>query len=110
MDSFNKLIPQVEDMSRSIWLIHSPPCGYQLDVCASGERVGSKMVMEFIHDNQPMLTIHGHIHESPKMTGIWKAKIGNTLAIQNGQLGMSLHYNIIHMQDGYIVEVERYGS
>ena len=33
---------------------------------------------------QPLLTLHGHIHESPKMSGSWKDKIGNTICINVG--------------------------
>lgn len=102
-ESFNVLVPQVEDMAKSIWLIHAPPSGYNLDVCSTQERVGSKAVTEFIQHYQPLLTIHGHIHESPEYSGKWMATIGDTTAIQNGQIGMKLHYNVISIEDGKIV-------
>jgi uncharacterized protein len=35
---------------------------------------------------QPLLALHGHIHESPVYSGIWKAQIGKTICIQPGQL------------------------
>jgi hypothetical protein len=40
---------------------------------------GSRVVREFIEKVQPMLTLHGHIHESPGYT-----RIGQTLAINAG--------------------------
>jgi len=33
---------------------------------------------------QPLLSLHGHIHESQKMSGSWKDKIGNTICINVG--------------------------
>jgi Icc-related predicted phosphoesterase len=43
------------------------------------------------------MTFHGHIHESPEMSGIWYAKVDDTLCIQPGQL-MPLTYVIIDLQ------------
>jgi uncharacterized protein len=54
-------------MSRSIWLIHEPPAYLGFDHCATGDKVGSPLVYKFISDHQPLLTIHGHIHEAPKI-------------------------------------------
>jgi len=31
-----------------------------------------------IEKEQPMLTLHGHIHESARLTGFWRDKIGHT--------------------------------
>ena len=36
--------------------------------------------------NQPFLSLHGHIHESPEMSGVWKANLGKTICIQPGQI------------------------
>jgi len=101
------LASEVENMQSSIWLIHAPPSGVGLDICASGDKVGSDAVLEFIEKHQPMLTIHGHIHESPEYNGHkWKQKIYNTLAIQGGQLGFDLHYSIIEIEDGKIISTK----
>lgn len=72
--------------NRSIVAIHSPPEGYDLDVCMDGRRVGSKSVTEWILREKPLLVLCGHIHESYFKTNIWKAQIGSTLVIQPGQL------------------------
>ena len=55
-----------------------------MDIIADGAHVGSKAVMEFIENKQPPLTLHGHIHESPKMSGSWKDKIGKTICVNVG--------------------------
>jgi Icc-related predicted phosphoesterase len=43
----------------------------------------------FLKENQPLLSLHGHIHESPEVSGGWYTSIGNTICIQPGQ---SVHY------------------
>jgi Icc-related predicted phosphoesterase len=71
---------------RTIIAIHCPPAGSMgLDVCLNGREVGSKAIFDFIAIKKPLLTLHGHIHESPDVTGIWKTQIGKTVAIQPGQ-------------------------
>jgi Icc-related predicted phosphoesterase len=32
-----------------------------------------------------LLALHGHIHESPEMSGCWTAHIGNTICVQPGE-------------------------
>jgi len=110
--SLSDLVSQVKDMNKSIWLIHGPPANMKLDVCGHGEEVGSKAVTVFLEKNEPMLTIHGHIHESPEVTGIWKKQVGNTLVIQNGQLHLDLYYSMLQIEDNKITEVRHsiYGN
>ena len=36
----------------------------------------------FIENKQPYLTLHGHVHESSRLTGVWKEKIGSTYCFQ----------------------------
>jgi uncharacterized protein len=88
------LAEQVPDMGRAIFNLHVPPHDSSLDtapaltedleVVMSGSApklipVGSTAVREAIERFQPMLTLHGHVHESP---GI--ARIGRTLCINPG--------------------------
>ncbi len=76
-----------DDMAQSIYVVHMPPYKLGLDECGNGSRVGSKAVYNFLLDNQPKLSLHGHIHESPKVSGKWRAELGQTVCIQPGQLG-----------------------
>ena len=97
---------QVEDLSKSIWLIHDPPAGIELDVCGSGVRVGNEAVSDFLNTYQPLLSVHGHIHESPLVNGnIWWGKIGKTLCIQAGQPDGPLHYATFELRDGVITKL-----
>ncbi len=70
----------------AVYVIHMPPSGLDLDVCMSGVRAGSKAVHNFLLRNQPLLSLHGHIHESPDLSGRWKANLGKTVCIQPGQM------------------------
>lgn len=77
-----------EDLSNSIFLFHSPPYNTNLDVVSNKIRlvehvpldsnVGSIAIKNFIIDRQPLLTLHGHIHESTRNSTKWHDIIGNT--------------------------------
>ena len=87
----SQLMP--DEVQRSIWLVHCPPANLGMDICASGEQVGSPTVLEFVRETQPMLGCSGHIHESPYQPGgHWVNRIGNTPWVQPGQMGSRLHY------------------
>ena len=112
--SYAKRLPTIEDelrrlvrpkdMARSIYVTHMPPSGLGLDVCGNGLRVGSRALYDFLRKHQPMLSLHGHIHESPEMSGTWHGRIGKTICIQPGQLD-PLTYVII---DADTMKFDRY--
>ncbi len=102
-DSLDSMAEQVSDLKRSIWLIHDPPGGFELDLCATGNRVGSPAVYRFLKEKQPLLSIHGHIHEAPTYNGgIWTVKIGKTRCIQAGQVENDLSYVTFDLLEGEI--------
>lgn len=80
-----KALPRPERPDRSIYVIHMPPAGIGLDECRSGERVGSVAIARFLAATKPLYSLHGHIHESPQVSGRWHGAIGNTTCIQPGQ-------------------------
>ena len=80
--------------------MHAPPFGTKLDIITSKEHVGSKAIRNFIEKEQPFLTLHGHIHESPRMSGSYFDKIGSTLCIN---VGSSYPNNILNC---VIVDIE----
>jgi len=81
-----KQLVRPQDMAKSVYVIHMPPAKLGLDKCGHGPEVGSESVYNFLRKNQPRLSLHGHIHESPEASGRWWAKLGNTVCIQPGQL------------------------
>lgn len=78
-------LPKPNNARKTAYVIHMPPAFVSLDVCWSGEKVGSEAIYNFIEKNQPRLTLHGHIHESYARTGVWQAQIGKTVSVQPGQ-------------------------
>jgi len=80
-----KSLPEAKNPNKTIYVIHMPPARIGLDVCQDGREVGSHAAYRFIEQKQPLLALHGHIHESPSRSGIWKAKIGKTICVQPGQ-------------------------
>jgi len=72
-----------------IFVSHSPPYATPLDLLHEGIHVGSLAVRRFIEKWSAkgllMASFHGHIHESPKMSGSTSVKIGNTLCMNPGQ-------------------------
>jgi Icc-related predicted phosphoesterase len=73
--------------ARSIYVMHSPPFGTALDRLHDGRSAGSRAVRRFIQSNRPRLTLHGHIHESPDVSGSFVERIGETLSVNPGQVG-----------------------
>jgi Icc-related predicted phosphoesterase len=89
------LVSQLKDPKNSILNIHCPPYDSGLDVAPLLDEklkpivkpgvgvvtgpVGSKAVRSAIEKHQPLLGLHGHIHESRGF-----AKIGRTLCLNPG--------------------------
>jgi len=77
-----------DDLGKAVFVFHSPPHKTKLDRAAMDGKtvegvpldvhVGSIAVRRFIETRQPMLTLHGHIHESAEITGSWQDRIGTT--------------------------------
>jgi len=73
---------------KTIFLFHAPPHntfldraeldGVKVDHAPVDVHVGSIAIKRFIENKQPLLTLHGHIHESTRLTGHWMEKIGKT--------------------------------
>ncbi len=78
-------LPKPLQPKRTIYIMHSPPFGTQLDLIQSGKSAGSRSIKTFIERNRPLLTLHGHIHESPKLSDTYIDRIGETLTINPGQ-------------------------
>lgn len=76
------------DLSQALFLFHAPPYQTKLDRAALDGKmidyvpldvhVGSIAIKRFIERNHPLVTMHGHIHESARITGSWQDRIGST--------------------------------
>jgi Icc-related predicted phosphoesterase len=92
-----QMVAQVPNLNQSIFNFHDPPIDSSLDTCPmldwntdppsqivrGGQVVlfgaGSAAVRKAIEKHQPLLGLHGHIHESPGAI-----KLGRTLCINPG--------------------------
>ncbi len=69
---------------RWIFVSHSPPHHSHLDRLITGQPVGSRAVRKFLEEQQPDVSLHGHLHDSPYVSGQVYEKIGRTVAINPG--------------------------
>lgn len=107
------LVCELHNPRNAIFNFHAPPYGTQLDLAPQLDRnrkpvviagrvnyihAGSKAVRKAIERYQPLLGLHGHIHESLLKV----EKIGNTVCINPGsEYGEGiLHGYIIDITDG----------
>ncbi len=84
----------------AVFLFHSPPADTALDRAALDGKmhehvpldphVGSVAVKRFIEQRQPLVTLHGHVHEAARLTGTWKIQIGRTVCINAAHDGPEL--------------------
>jgi Icc-related predicted phosphoesterase len=95
----DKLVEE-NDLSRSIFLFHTPPYQTNLDRAALDGtmidhvpldvHVGSIAVKNLIVEREPLITMHGHIHESARLTGSWKEQLGKTAMLSAAHDGPEL--------------------
>ncbi|MEQ8666286.1 MAG: hypothetical protein RIC16_11225 [Rhodospirillales bacterium] len=115
---FAELIPQVQDMSRCIFNVHVPPYGTVLDRCPKLDenlqvvfdmgnpvsmQAGCQALTDTITEQQPLLGIHGHIHE-----GRGNIKIGNTTCVNPGSVYPEgiLQGALVTLSDGAVESVQ----
>jgi uncharacterized protein len=89
-----------DDVSGAVFLFHSPPHRTSLDRADLDGRsfdhapldvhVGSIAIRRFIEARQPLLTLHGHVHESARLTGAWMERIGRTVCLSAAHDGPEL--------------------
>jgi len=89
-----------ENLSNAVFLFHSPPYETNLDRVGNDGKyyehvpldlyAGSIAIKKFIEKKQPLVTLHGHIHESTRLTGKWKDRIGKTYCFNASHDGSEL--------------------
>ena len=98
-DDLDKLAGE-EDLAAAVFLFHAPPYETDLDRAALDGKtvdhvpldlhIGSIAIRRFIETRQPLLTLHGHVHESAGLTGSWQDRIGRTFAFSAAHDGPEL--------------------
>ena len=111
------MLAGVHDMAGCIFNFHVPPFDSSLDVAprldtsvdppsvipGATAPVGSKAVRDAIERHQPMLALHGHIHESRGVV-----RIGRTVCVNPGsEYGEGvLRAAVVDIDDGEVVNVQ----
>lgn len=95
-----KRLTEGDTLERAIFLFHTPPFETNLDRAANDGKfidyvpldlhVGSIAVRRFIEARQPLVTLHGHVHESARLTGSWRDRLGVSHAFSAAHDGPEL--------------------
>jgi Icc-related predicted phosphoesterase len=107
-------VKQLKNPEKAIFNFHCPPVDTRIDLAPELDKnlkpiivpgadtrvhVGSESVRKFIEACQPVLSLHGHVHESPGVD-----RIGKTICLNPG----SEYWNgILH---GYIIDIDNEGN
>jgi uncharacterized protein len=88
------------NLEKAIFLFHAPPYKSKLDRAALDGKmidyvpldvhVGSIAIQRFIQERQPLMTLHGHVHESTRLTGSWREQFNRTESINAAHDGPEL--------------------
>ncbi len=97
------------NFNKTICLFHSPPYktlldrgdldGQYIDHVPVDVHLGSMAIYNFIDEYKPLITLHGHIHESTRLTGTWRDKIGMTHCFNGSHDGPDLSIITFNPED-----------
>lgn len=94
-------LDQAPPMDQAVMLVHCPPAGLGLGKISQREDVGSRALRDWLAARQPLLSLHGHIHESPMISGLPMARLGRGICVQCGQEPRHrLHYALLDYEAG----------
>jgi Icc-related predicted phosphoesterase len=88
-----------------LFVCHAPPYMTNLDVLYTGEHVGSVAVREFVEKFGPLgkgllrASFHGHIHESPNVSGSTVDYVAGVECWNPGQEDGNLRYVVYEIRD-----------
>jgi Icc-related predicted phosphoesterase len=106
----NVLSREITDFKKSIFIFHSPPYETNLDKMIGRDITGNKVLVStgsiaikrFIEKYQPLVTLHGHIHESSELSGSWQDTVGETKCYTAAFAGNELSiisFDTEHLED-----------
>lgn len=85
-ESIEEMLSQAPQAQRDlVFVSHPPPAQTSLDPLPEFGHVGSVAVRRFIETTQPVLSLHGHIHEAPRESGHYTERLGRCLCVNAGQ-------------------------
>lgn len=96
-------------MEKAVFLFHSPPYKSCMDRASLDNQkfehvpldvhIGSIAIQRFIAEKQPYITMHGHVHESARLTGSWQEQTGRTHSYSAAHDGPELALVVFRLDD-----------
>lgn len=83
-------LASADSLDKAIFMMHSPPFDTPLDKIPGDISVGSKAIAAFIQEKQPYITLHGHAHETTRISGEWCHRTGKTVSFSAAWEGPGL--------------------
>jgi Icc-related predicted phosphoesterase len=110
-------LSKLSDPKKTIYVFHEAPFDTPLDMIAPDNpyikdgqlHIGSTAIREFIDTQQPLLTMHGHIHETFQQSGTYTWTSGSSMSItpSNDFLSDQLSYVLFTLPDmGHIERLQ----
>jgi uncharacterized protein len=87
------------DPAKTVYVCHTPPYETKLDLMHGRRHIGSPALRAFIETHQPPLTLHGHVHESPHISGAITDSIGVTVCVNPGDSRTKLRAVLVNPAD-----------
>ena len=84
---------------RTIAVVHCPPYQTRCDALYNRQHIGSEALRRWIERVHPLLTLHGHIHESQRVSGAFCDRLGATTIVNPGCDGHRPHLVFINLED-----------
>lgn len=84
-----KQLATLSDPQKTVYIFHEAPYDTPLDMIAPDNKyikidqlhIGSAAIRNFIENEHPLLTMHGHIHETFAQSGDYKWQSGKTMSV-----------------------------
>lgn len=87
------------DPARTVYVCHTPPADTPLDQMPREKHVGSRALRAFVEQHAPPLTLHGHIHEAPRLSGRYAIRLGTTWCVNPGHDQRLFHAVTLDTED-----------
>jgi len=85
------LLRQLGPAGQTLWLMHEPPLAAPIAHPMTCNPDWTAAVAR----HQPLLTVSGHDHDTPRRTATWQARLGESFCVNVGQSVETLHYTVM---------------
>lgn len=102
-------LANLSDPRKTIYIFHEAPYNTSLDMISQDNKyiknnhlhIGSKAMREFIENEHPLITMHGHIHETFAESGdyVWQRENGFSITAANDFSSDTLSYVLFSVTD-----------